>query len=242
MDHSQKRTLVLLPGLDGTGILFNNLVDQLEEKFQIVRISYPPSTDHSLDDLAEIVKNKIEDPHKTLLLAESFSGLVALTLLEKWSIYPKGIIFGMCFVDPPCKALLRLVSKFQCRRIPWAYVPNFMYRKFCLGNSATREQIKNLKQVLSEVSPGVFLHRLRLIETFRISEKTKKFNIPCLYVQATNDRLVSSKSAGWFAKNFSPFSLKQIAGPHFLFQSKAKQGAVCILDFDQYLEADKKSP
>ncbi len=147
MDFSEKRTLILLPGLDGTGILFNNLVGQLEEKFQIVRISYPPNAGHSIDDLAEIVSRKIEGLQNTLILAESFSGLVALTLLEKLPIYPKGVIFGMCFVSPPFRAILRLGSKLQVRRIPWEYIPDVLYRKFCLGNSATRKQVKDLQQV-----------------------------------------------------------------------------------------------
>ena len=240
MTNQNKRNLILLPGLDGTGALFDDLVDQLEEKFHIICLSYPSNQHCSLDDLAQMVKDKMPDPQNTIILAESFSGLVALTLLEKLLIHPKGIIFGMCFVEPPFKALLRVVSKIPIKHIPWIHIPDAMYRKFCLGNSATKQQVKNLQKVLSKVNPGVIFQRLRLIETFRIPDQSKNWDIPCGYIQATMDRLISYKAAFWFSQNFQSFSLKTIPGPHFLMQSQAEQCATYILDFDQYLETGRK--
>jgi hypothetical protein len=151
MSSTRKRNLILLPGLDGTGILFANLINQLEEEFQITVISYPSSSRCSLDDLAQIVKDKMPDPQNSIILAESFAGLVALTLLEKLSAPPKGIIFGMCFVESPFKVLLRVVSGLPISSIPWSHIPERVYRKFCLGKSATSDQIENLRKVLGMV-------------------------------------------------------------------------------------------
>lgn len=237
MSSSRKRNLILLPGLDGTGLLFANLINQLEEDFEVTSISYPSKSQCSLDDLAEIVKNQMPDPRNSVLLAESFSGLVALTLLEKLPVSPKGIIFGMCFVEPPFQALLRVTSKFPITQIPWGCIPDAIYRRFCLGNLANKEQLENLKNVLSQVDPAAIFQRLRLIETFRIPKNSKNLEIPCLYIQATKDRLITNKSSIWFSQNFENFFLIEIPGPHFLFQSHVEQCAKSILNFNQCLEA-----
>ena len=236
MTNSKKTNLILLPGLDGTGILFNDLVDQLGENFQIERVSYPSTVRCSLEELAQLVKDRMTDPQNTLILAESFSGLVGLTLLRELPVPPKGIIFSACFVIPPLKALLRVVKNIPIRQIPWGYIPHAIFRKFCLGNSATKEQVENLKQVLSEVDPRGIFQRLGLIESFDIPDISEKFKTPCVYFQAINDRLIANDAAIWFSRNFEPFSLEKIPGPHFLLQTQAKLCAKSILAFDKYIE------
>jgi len=158
MISPRKRNLILLPGLDGTGILFANLINQLEEEIEITSISYTSKSQCSLGDLAIFVKDKMPDPQNSIILAESFSGLVALTLLEKLLVPPKGIIFAMCFVEPPCKVLLRVVSSLPINSILWRHIPERVYRKFCLEKSATSEEIANLRKVLCNVNPRVIAH------------------------------------------------------------------------------------
>ena len=240
MISPRKRNLILLPGLDGTGILFANLIRLLEEEFQITRISYPSSSRCCLDDLAQMAEDKVPDPQNSIILAESFSGLVALMLLEKLSVHPRGIIFGMCFVEPPFKVLLRVVSHLPIGSIPWAHIPERVYKKICLRKCATSDQTKNLRKVFSMLTPRVIAHRLKLILTFRAPQKSQNWRVPCVYIQATQDYLVPDKAAFWFSQNFEEFSLKKIPGPHFLMQSHAEQCAKFILDFDQFLETGRK--
>ena len=54
-----KMRLVMLPGLDGTGLLFKPLIGCLPERFTVDVISYP--TDHVLayDELVEFVRKRL---------------------------------------------------------------------------------------------------------------------------------------------------------------------------------------
>ncbi len=60
--------------------------------------------------MAEIVNEQLRAPEDTILLAESFSGLVALTLLEQYAIPLRGIIFCAAFAESPRHFLLKCLT------------------------------------------------------------------------------------------------------------------------------------
>ncbi len=87
----QVRTLVLLPGLDGTGRLFTPLRRLLEPNFRTVVISYPADCPHDYDGLStKVVRELPKTPH--VIVAESFSGPVALKVA---ACNPQGLLAPM---------------------------------------------------------------------------------------------------------------------------------------------------
>ena len=72
-------TLVLLPGLDGTGDLFSNFVEALSPSLEAKIVRYPADRPLSYVDLFPIALNSI--PTKPfVLLGESFSTPLAVRL------------------------------------------------------------------------------------------------------------------------------------------------------------------
>jgi pimeloyl-[acyl-carrier protein] methyl ester esterase len=208
--------LVLLPGLDGTGILFRPLLAALPEDIRPKVIAYPANERLSVAELAELVTSQL--PADTVVLAESFSGLVALDLLSRQSPRIKCVLFVATFAESP-NPLLRLVPL-----LPWAgslmrAAPAFGLRKFCMGREATAEQLALLKEALATVSPRVLAHRLGLIGA-RQSLTESKFNVPSYYLQASQDRLVPRSAAGWFQRHFASCQVDVLDGPHFLLLTR----------------------
>ena len=80
MTAKKSLTLVLLPGLDGTGLLFEPLLAALPSSIRTQVVAYPPDQSLSLAEYAALVR-KLLPKGDVVLLAESFSGLVALSLL-----------------------------------------------------------------------------------------------------------------------------------------------------------------
>lgn len=219
-------TLVLLPGLDGTGKLFRPLTDRLPRDIPYKIVAYPPDQRLSIGGLAHRVADRLP-PGPVVLLAESFSGLVALELLAQKPHAIQGVIFCATFAQTPHPLL-----RGPARRLPlpgrWLQlIPGPLLRVFALGRHADPRLTVSLRRALAEVAPAVLAQRLRLIARadFRMDES---FAVPCHYLQAVRDRLVRPRSARWFARHFVPFHLHRLDGPHMLLQTRPRRCARLI--------------
>jgi len=220
--------LVLLPGLDGTGLLFRPLVATLSGVESTV-VSYPNDKPLSLDEHARWVIRQLPD-NGAVLLAESFSGLVALRVLQEAPSRIAAVIFAGAFAEPPRPLLLRLAPLVSRAGPLMRNTPAFLLRQFCLGRDATVPQLNLLREALATVPPQVLSSRLALIGARRSWGKAK-FGVPCLYLQAKEDRLVPATAAAWFRERFERFEIERIDGPHFLLQAKPRECAQRISEF-----------
>ena len=73
-------TIVLLPGMDGTGELFGSFRRALGSSVKVLVVTYP--LDQPLDylDLEQLVRAKLPRDEPFILLGESFSGPVAISI------------------------------------------------------------------------------------------------------------------------------------------------------------------
>lgn len=92
-------------------------------------MSYPLTQALVLADLGALVSRKLP-PEKVVLLAESFSGLVALTLLASASARFRTIVFVGAFAEPPRPLLLRLAPLVSGAAGLMRSAPSFLLRQF----------------------------------------------------------------------------------------------------------------
>ena len=218
-------TLVLLPGLDGTGKLFAPLLSELPAHIRPLVIAYP-NTPMSLPNLAEYVLRALPEG-RFILLAESFSGLVALSLLDRIRDRLHAVIFCAAFATPPRPLLLSAGSLIPFAGVAMRHAPAYLLRRFCLGREATAMQVASLRDALASTDPAVLSHRLAIIRqtpAFSAAEG----RVPCHYLQATDDKFVPRSCADWFRRSFIHFSLRAIAGDHFLLQTRPTECANAI--------------
>jgi len=218
----------MLPGLDGTGRLFRPLVAALPGVEAKV-VSYPNDKALSLDEHARWVIRHLQGD-KAVLLAESFSGLVALRVLQEALSRIAAVIFVGAFAEPPRPLLLRLAPVVSRAGPLMRNTPAFLLRQFCLGRDATVSQLNLLRETLAAVPPQALSSRLALIGARQAWGKAK-FGVPCLYLQGGGDRLVPPRAAEWFRGRFERFQLERIDGPHFLLQAKPRECAQRISEF-----------
>lgn len=220
------RDLFLLPGLDGTGKLFAPLLAELGDAAQRV-VAYPADRPLALSDLAALVLRQLPQ-HKAWLLAESFSGLVALTLLRDAPSRIGGVIFVGAFAEPPRPLLLRLTPVVSRTTALIRATPAFLLRQYCLGQDADVAQLKMLRDALGSVSPAVLGQRLSLVGA-RHSFAKGTFPVPALYLRAKQDRLVPPACAEWFRERGC--GITDVDAPHFLLQTKPRDAARAIQGF-----------
>ena len=98
-------TLVLLPGMDGTGALFAPLLHELSPAIRPLVVTYPPNERLGYAELAERVETQLPAADDYVLLGESFSGPVATLLAGRHPPGLRGLILACSFVRSPHPSL-----------------------------------------------------------------------------------------------------------------------------------------
>jgi pimeloyl-ACP methyl ester carboxylesterase len=173
-------------------------------------------------------------PPKAVLLAESFSGLVALTLLANGPARIAGVIFVGAFAEPPRPLLLRLAPLLSRSAGVMRSMPSFLLRQYCLGWHASAAQLKMLREATASVAPEVLAQRLALVAS-RHSFGKAPIEVPAYYIRPSQDRLVPASCAGWFQQRFRKCEIEEIEGPHFVLQAKPRESAQAIIGLVQRL-------
>ncbi|WP_293268224.1 alpha/beta hydrolase [Neptunomonas sp.] len=207
--------IVLLPGLDGTGELFDGLLPYLSSE-HVEIIPLPNTEDQSYEFLATYVINQL--PKKDfVLIAESFSGPIAAILASKNIENLKGIIFVATFLSPPKKHFLSIFQYLPIKILSKLPLSSSVLRYFILGGNASRASVKNFLRIIDAVPESVLKHRMASIKNF--SMKPGNMDTPAIYIRAESDKLVPMAKSSEFQRHFSNIAIKVVIGPHFILQA-----------------------
>src|SRR5262245_11899688 len=99
--------LLLLPGADGTGILFAPLLSALPPALQPLVVRYPPDQPLGYADLLPLVEEAVPASGDFLVLGESFSGPLALLLAARRPPGLRGVILCASFARNPLPGCTR---------------------------------------------------------------------------------------------------------------------------------------
>ena len=95
--------LILLPGLDGTGGMFGPLLAVLPAGVDARVIAYPPDQVLTQGQLAGRVADELAGAGAVVLVAESYSGVVALHVAEALAQHvPQAAPPGLSYSASPC--------------------------------------------------------------------------------------------------------------------------------------------
>jgi pimeloyl-ACP methyl ester carboxylesterase len=221
-------TLVLLPGLDGTGDLFAPLLAALRPDVPTAVVRYP---DEPLDYAAceVIARAALPQNRPYVVLGESFSGPIAVAIAARAPPGLLGCILCASFVTSP-RAILRVIKPLL-HVFPPQWIPEAVAAHFLMGRFASPELRGLHTRVLRRVSPKTLASRLEAIANVDVRALLDRIRVPTLYLRATEDRLVPRSAAASF-KRFAPSArVVEIEGPHFLLQANPLETARVISGF-----------
>lgn len=224
-------TLVLLPGLDGTGDLFANFVSALQPSLDATIVRYPTDRLLSYTDLFSFVVDAVPQAQPFVLVAESFSTPLAVRLAATNPANLKGLVICAGFIRNPMRGWLRrmrtLVHPFLFRIPP----PRFVIDHFLIGAHAPRELRDDVRRTLRSVSPEVVALRVRAVMACDASGQLVQVRVPTLYLQAEQDRLVRKSSFQEIQELKPDTVLASVAAPHFVLQREPRKAADLIAQF-----------
>lgn len=174
--------LALLPGLDGTGLLFEPLISVLPPELDPLVVQYPRHSAGSITDHVDAATAALSAGKRWLLLAESFSGPVAARMItENRELDIAGVVFCASFLSPPRRSLLALARRAPLQAIFGMPLPDWVLRTFCLGAQADRSTIALARRALSCAGPQALAARLRMLSGLPAFRDC--ITVPALYIR-----------------------------------------------------------
>jgi pimeloyl-ACP methyl ester carboxylesterase len=220
-------TLVLLPGMDGTGELFRPIVDELRSSFRTVVVSYPAAATLDYTELEAIAQRQLP-ASPFVLLGESFSGPIAISLAAKHPPNLQALILSCSFASSPRPLATRAAPLLS---LPLPLPPSQALASALLGGFSTHLLRATFKQALKQVAPRVLRQRLGEVLRTDVSNMLSQVKVPVLYLQASSDWLVPKAAWEGVSGALPSAQLKVVPGPHMLLQANPGASAKAIIEF-----------
>jgi pimeloyl-ACP methyl ester carboxylesterase len=221
-------TLVLLPGMDGTGDLFDPFLARLDPAVRVTVVRYPADRVLGLEALQDWARAALPAEGRYVLLGESFSGPIAVALAG---------------ADPP--RLAGLVLCCTCVRNPWPWLPVALLRplvgllpmartppallcRALLGRFETPALRAAVGAALAKVGSAVLQARLRALMSVDVSGALAAVRVPTLYLRARHDRMIPASAADLVLR-LRPST--RLDAPHGLLQTASVEAARVVEAF-----------
>jgi len=222
-------TLVLLPGMDGSGDFFDALSRQLPSSWRTQVVPYPVDQPLSYSQLTRLVWAALPEDGPFVLVAESFSGPVAIQVAAAQPAGLVDVVLCATFASNPRPTLSPL------RRLTrWAPVwamPAGLLARWLLGTEANAAWTERIRHAMNKCSGAVLRARAREVLLVDVRDQLANIQVPVLYLQATGDRVVPAKALVDIQRVLPGIRVVRIDGPHFLLQSRPRACAEQIKAF-----------
>lgn len=222
-------TLVVLPGLDGTGLLLKDFAAAFAPGVKLVLANYPVEGAQDYRSLEEVARRFLPLDEPYFLLGESFSGPLALTIAASRPPALRGVILACSFARSPRPALAQLSP--LVNYAPVAGIPNILLSWFVLGRFATPALRQALAEVMVCVPADVLRARAKAALRAEFSWALTKPALPLLYLRATEDRVVPPTALQYLRSLQPSLNVAEFVAPHFLLQVEPQAVASVITAF-----------
>jgi len=219
--------LVLLPGMDGTGIMFEPFLRALGPlEAQVVRY---PTTLTSYPACIAFARAQLPEDRPFLLLGESFSGPVAIALAAERPAGLRGLVLCSTFVRNPRPNLAWLAP--LVRLLPPQRLPMPLLRRLLLGGQASEAMSQLVATMLPQVPTATLKHRLLAVGTVDHTALLNQLQVPVLALCASQDRLVPKDATAWLRAHLPLLNVTTLHGPHWLLQTRPEACVQAIQGF-----------
>lgn len=222
-------TLVLLPGLDGTGSLLANFAASFGPDVDIIVASYPTNISLGYAELEPVARSFLPKGQPFFLLGESFSGPIAISIAASRPSGLLGLILCCSFARNPRPSLA--MFKPFLSMAPVAALPSALVSFFVLGHFASPALRRSLAESLARVSPSALRARIRAVLSIDVSALLSHLDVPVLYLRATEDRVVPASASRSVVAHAPATKVVELSAPHFLLQALPSQAAAIVREF-----------
>lgn len=224
--RSEADTIVLVPGLDGTALLFYRQIPLLAERFDVVAFPLPNESDRTMDDLVAELRTLIDEvaPGGAILCGESFGGALSLSTALAHPDAVRGLVIVNSFARVPQRAKLRL-APIALRMFPWGAMP--LVRRFTEHRlhspHALEEDLAEFRERSRQIGREGYIRRLEILRHYDLREQLHRITAPTLFLAGDRDQLIPSvEQAELMSARLPNAEMKVLEG----------YGHICLINHD----------
>lgn len=221
--------LVLLPGMDGTAEPRAEFVAALGPTIEHQVVSYPADPALGYAELEALARAALPVDRPYVLLGESFSGPIAISIAASCPPQLVGLVLCATFARSPHPALGSL--RWLLPVVPFGLAPVRLVSAFLLGRFASAQLREALKATLAEVSMATLKARTDAVLRVDVRPALSKIRVPVLYLRATQDRLVPRRCADAIVEAAAQARIIDIEAPHTMLQIAPAAAAAAVRAF-----------
>jgi pimeloyl-ACP methyl ester carboxylesterase len=225
------QSILILPGMDGTGKLLLNFAAALPEQMRCEVSQYPTDVSLSYDQLANIVRSFCEDSPPFVLIAESFSTPLAIRIAAENPANLRGLILCAGFATSPVRGLKHWLASLLAPALMRLPLPEAAIRSWLVGHDAESTLVTAVRETIASVKPAVLSARLRAVLACDVRPELREINVPMLSLQARHDRLVGPHCVEQIRTIRPDVRTVVVDGPHFLLQREPQRCAQAVAEF-----------
>jgi pimeloyl-ACP methyl ester carboxylesterase len=214
--------IVFLPGFDGVAELRADFVAALGEHHPARAIGYPNRKLDTLNGYARLAASQAGADSRPLLVAESFSGLVA----ARWASsdpHVAGIVLCGAFARSP-RPGVSLAASFPSLAQFFIVNP----AGFVSRDAARRRWSEALDAAIRALDREVIAERLRLIATEDVSAELRTLRIPIVLMQFEGDLVIGRQARDELEAACGKARIVRYPGPHFAIETQPRETAAVL--------------
>jgi len=229
---------ILLPGLDGTGGLFQKFLEAVPSNVTTTVIAYP--NDRVLDrhQLCNFIEENLDIAEPYILIAESFSGPFAIALADKGVQNLKAIVLCATFIHRPLSRAKTSFAELGKSAIFKYRPPKWVIKHYLLDEDTPEQIIQQFYAAISLVSPKVLSERVRMALEVDVREEFLRISTPTLWIVATHDKLIRRCRFEGEIGAKKNVRIKEVAAPHFVLQ---RRPAEVVQHINEFIEQAAKA-
>jgi pimeloyl-[acyl-carrier protein] methyl ester esterase len=214
---------VLLPGFDGSGQLFAPLLAAAPLPFEPRVLALPSDVPRDYDQLLGWVTARLPTDRPFALLAESFSGPVAIEIAARRPVLLSHLILAATFLRSPVKPWLAPFGALAGQALFARPPPAWAVRLLLAGRDSDAALVASLQAAMAILPPSVAAARARA--ALAADERTafSLVVVPTLMISATADRLLRSEHSIDALSSRPATQVAAIDGPHLILQRRPRE-------------------
>jgi pimeloyl-[acyl-carrier protein] methyl ester esterase len=222
-------SLLMLPGLDGTGIMFQPIIDELKAHVDPIVVSYSQKEECSYPKLTDYVSTLLPQ-NEYFILGESFSGPIALMLADRKPEGLKGIILCATFISNP-SALFPSLLSFLVRAPLFSVWPVSVKAKILTGGRSDDRIEQLIQDIRGKATNTAMAARAREAMKVNVSEELRRSEYPMLYLRGARDIIVGSHNLKKIQAIKGEVSDVTLDTSHLVLQEAPRDSAEAIQKF-----------
>ena len=228
------RPVVLVPGMDGTGLLFYRQVPLLARTCRVASYALRDAAtamEPLVADLRDIVDAAAGNDGRAVVIGESFGGALAMSFALAEPDRVERLVIVNSFADPPAPVRLRAAIA-ALQLMPWGAMT--LVRRVTASRLHSphthRDEVARFLQLTARATRSGYVNRLRILTTYDIRERLHDLRVPTLFLAADGDRLVPAVQQAHFMAARVPGAVVRVLAGH---------GHICLIapdiDLDRIL-------